>query len=248
MGDAPTFDDRDQIMETLGPPVIKLVLGLVILAAIGVILLNLPGLDTTVPDTDLTLTDVMRSVIVLVAVAVVVNFGREISPRVEGLLDGPAERRSDVADVVEYFVYLVAIVIAYNGLKETVAPIISANPGMWVYDVGFLVLALVPVGLIVHRTFRNLDDVSYAVAEQFNSSADRTVDCPRCGNAVRANAENCPNCGTAFGSTADSGADVGSGSGEHERAPGEGDDLRETEDVHEPGLSEGSSEDEAESV
>lgn len=128
-------------------------------------------------------------------IAIVVNFGREIEPRLQNTINGPTEIVNDLSAVIKFLIYLLAAVIAYDGLSAVAVPFLVPDPGRWVYDIVFLVIALIPTTIIAQRMFGNLDEVTDLLTKQVKSAAVNESTCGDCGESVRESLEFCPNCG-----------------------------------------------------
>lgn len=187
--------DTTEVVEELTRPVIKLLLALVGLFVLRFIVTNLPGLGTQIPGTGLTATAVLAAIITLAMVGVLVNFGIEIEPRLQRALSGPQEVITDMAAIVKFLVFLVAIIVAYDGLAVVAVTLLPIDL-VWVYDLVFLLAALVPTALVAQRMFSNLDELTDLLTKQVKSATVQDVNCPDCGESVRSSLDYCPSCGT----------------------------------------------------
>lgn len=187
--------DTNEVVEELTRPVIKLLLALIGLFILRFIVNNLPGLGTQIPGTSVTATAALAAVITLAMVGILVNFGIEIEPRLKRALSGPQEVITDMAEIVKFLVFLVAIIVAYDGLAAVAVPFLLPDL-VWVYDVVFLLVALVPTALVAQRMFSNLDDLTDLLTKQVKSATVEDVECPECGETVRSSLDYCPSCGT----------------------------------------------------
>lgn len=163
--------DANELIEELTRPVVKLVVALVGLFVLRAIVVRLPGLETQIPgDTPITISTVAGTIITLIMIGIIVNFGREIEPRLNRALSGPSSIVSALAEIVKHVVFLLAIIIAYSGVSDVVVPFLVPDPGRWVYDIAFLVIALVPTAIIAKQMFGNIDDITDLLTEQVKSS------------------------------------------------------------------------------
>ncbi|MFC6722402.1 double zinc ribbon domain-containing protein [Halovalidus salilacus] len=188
--------EPDRVVEELTRPVVKLLLALIGLFVLRFIVVRLPGLETQIPGgTAITFATLAAAVITLVMIAIIVNFGRELEPRLNRVLSGPAEVVSDMSEAVKQIVFLVAIFIAYDGMTGVALPFLIPDPGPWVYDIFFLLVALVPTVIIAQRIFGNIDEITDILTQQVKSvTVDKTT-CPSCSASVRASLDFCPECG-----------------------------------------------------
>lgn len=187
--------DTTEVVEELTRPVIKLLLALVGLFVLRFIVTKLAGLGTQIRGTGLTATAVLAAIITLAMVGVLVNFGIEIEPRLQRALSGPQEVITDMAAIVKFLVFLVAIIVAYDGLAVVAVTLLPIDL-LWVYDLVFLLAALVPTALVAQRMFSNLDELTDLLTKQVKSATVQDVDCPECGETVRSSLDYCPSCGT----------------------------------------------------
>lgn len=183
---------KEDVVEELTRPVVKLLVTLVGLFVLEFIVLRLPGVGTVIPELGATVGGIAEAVITLAMVAVLVNFGREIEPRLNRILEGPTEVVQDIAESVKYVVYIFAIVLAYRGLW-VVVPILRLDS--LIYDLAFLLLALVPTAIVAVRIYNNVDDITDVLTQQVKSATVDEVACPSCDEQIRASQEFCPNCG-----------------------------------------------------
>lgn len=200
MGDEsnPTYmaADKNQVVEELTRPIVKLLLALIALFILRFIVTSLPGLGTEIPGAPITFATLAGGIITLVMVGIILNFGREIDPRIERAISGPEEVVSDFGTITKFLVFLIAIIIAYDGLASLALPFLVPDPGVWVYDVIFLLGALVPTVIIAQRMFENLEAMTDLLTQQVKSATVNEVECHECGETVRSSLDFCPGCGT----------------------------------------------------
>lgn len=194
---------KEDVIEELTRPVIKLVLALVGLFVLRFIVTSLPGLDTAIPETPITFATVAGGIITLIMVAIVANFGREIEPRMVRAISGPRDVIEALAQATKFLIVLIAIILAYDGIDSMVVPFLVPDPGRWVYDAMFLLVALVPTIVIARAIFDNLDEMTDVITEQVKSATVDQVPCPECGERVRSSLDFCPNCGEDLGDIGD---------------------------------------------
>ena len=85
-------------------------------------MVRLPGLETRVPETPIPFAALAGSIITLVMAAIIINFGREIEPRLQRAVSGPPEIVADLDASVKFIAFLVAVFIVYDGLEATFVP------------------------------------------------------------------------------------------------------------------------------
>jgi len=185
----------DDAVEQFTRPVVKLLLGLIGLFVLRLIVTNLPGLGTDIPGAPISFATVAAGLITLVMVGIIANFGREIEPRINQVLSGPATVVRDLSQAIKHIIFLVALVLAYGGLSPVVVPFLFPDPGPWVYDVVFLLIALGPTLIIAQRMYTNLEDLTDVLTRQVKSATVNNVNCSSCGEEIRASLDFCPSCG-----------------------------------------------------
>lgn len=163
---ATTDDDRLQ-------QVVKLLLGVAGLVLVWGMVTNLPGLDTLVPTTEVTIGALVGAVVTLALVAALGYVAVHLEVLVTEALSGPGDLVADVASLLKYVVLFVAVVVAYDGLAPLVRPPVEAAGLAWTYDLLFFVLALVATVMVVVRMYGNLDLAAAVITDRL-TDGDRT--------------------------------------------------------------------------
>jgi predicted RNA-binding Zn-ribbon protein involved in translation (DUF1610 family) len=96
--------------------------------------------------------------------------------------------------VVVSLVYIIAIVIAYDTLSPLGQLLLKED--MWIYQLGFLALALVPICVGGLTLYRNADKVTDLFTARITEVAAEVVTCPKCGASNERDAKFCFSCGT----------------------------------------------------
>lgn len=187
--------EKEEVVEELTRPVIKLLLSLIGLFVLRFIVTSLPGLGSDIPNTPITFATLAAGIITVVMIAIIINFGREIEPRLQSVINGPEDVVADMGTIVKLGIYLLAIIIAYDGLSSLALPFLIPDPGAWVYDIVFLLAAIVPTVIIAQRMFGNLDELTDLLTQQVKSATVQKSECGDCGELVRSSLDFCPNCG-----------------------------------------------------
>lgn len=186
----------DDAIEELTRPVIKLLVALVGLFILRFIVGRLPGVGRVIMDPFLTVAAIASAIITLVMVGIIVNFGLEIEPRLNAVLDGPTDVVQDIAEIVKYLTFVIGIYFAHGGLQGVANNFLfDVNSGMLIYDIAFLLIALLPTVIIALRIYNNIDEITDVLTQQVKSATVQEVRCPSCSESVRASLDYCPNCG-----------------------------------------------------
>jgi len=196
-------------------PIVKAVLALLSLLIVRIFITVLPGLENTVPSTELTVAQVVSAVIGVLMVGVVAWVGLRVhsagkstdSRAVQGIARG-----------VRLVILLLTVLLLHTVLKPIVTPFLIPQPGVWTFDLAFLVIALIPLGLLGYRLMANLDALTDSIVDSLSglsslrgagglkASPDdddpnrpkTTRTCDNCSTEVPADGGFCPACGTQF--------------------------------------------------
>lgn len=162
----------------LRPVAFEVVVLATVLAIIGLATL-LPGTDRTLPGTTVDIHALIVTVGTVAVVVLLADAARAVGTLVRSVLEGPPQLVDDAGRVASAVVVFVAVLIAYRGFAGLVVPQLAAGDATWAYDAGFLALALVPLAVIAHRLYRNLDvladQLAVAMADHIADS-DRPTD------------------------------------------------------------------------
>lgn len=153
--------DEDRLQQ-----VIKLLLVVAGLVLVWGLVTNLPGLDTLVPTTEVTIGAVVGAIVTLALVAALVYVAVHLEVLVAEALSGPGDLVADGASILKYVVLFVAVVVAYDGFAPLVTPTLATAGLAWTYDLLFLVLALVPTVLVVLAMYGNFDPAAAVITDR----------------------------------------------------------------------------------
>lgn len=154
--------DSDEVVEEVTRPVVKLLVTLIGLKILEFIVVRLPNLGASIPDVPITFRAVAVAIVSLIMAGILVNFGREIEPRLERVLPGPDEIVADVAEIVKLLAFLAAVLVVYDRLGGVVVPFLG---DVWIYNVVFLLIALVPTAIVAQRIFGNVEEITDLITE-----------------------------------------------------------------------------------
>lgn len=172
-------------------PLIRAGVTLVMLWVIGVVLKRLPMLqELRLPKVPLSGATIAGMAVSLLMVGVLVGFATEFGRQLRVAL--PQFPESGI--VVASLVYIIAIVIAYDTLSPLGQLLLKED--MWVYQLGFLALALVPICMGGLTLYRNADKVTDLFTARITEVTAEVVTCPKCGAPNERDARFCVKCGT----------------------------------------------------
>lgn len=118
----------------------------------------LPGIERTVPGTQVTGLAVLEAAGTVVIAGLLVAVTPALARIVRAMLDGPESVVADVADGIRLIVVFVAVIVAYNGVESAVVPLLGN--AAWLYDGAFLLIGAVPLALLSVRLYHSLDDMA----------------------------------------------------------------------------------------
>lgn len=147
----------DEINPAAVQPIIRE--GIIILGMLGFTVLGLllPGTARELPGTDVAFGDLVIGIGTLGIVASLLYAAPTLNDLVEGSLAGNSAVVADAASIVQYLVVFVAILIAHQGFAPVIFPLIDV---IWAYDLAFLLIALIPLGVVAHRFHHPLDPLT----------------------------------------------------------------------------------------
>lgn len=123
---------------------------------------TLPGTGREIPGTAVSIGDLVVTFGALGIVGSIIYAGPKLRELVITNLDGPEAVVSDAASIVRNAALVVAIMAAHVGFAPVLVPLLGVG---WWYDVAFLLLVLVPIGVIAYRLYRSLDPLAAFLTE-----------------------------------------------------------------------------------
>ena len=172
-------------------PLIRAGVTLVMLWVIGVVFKRLPMLqELRLPKVPFSGATIAGMAISLLMVGILVGFATEFGRQLRAAL--PQFPESGV--VVASLVYIIAIVVAY----DTLSPLgqFLLNEDVWIYQLGFLALTLIPVCIGGLTLYRNADKITDLFTARITEVTAEVVTCPKCGAPNERDARFCFSCGT----------------------------------------------------
>lgn len=141
--------------DRLAPIVREAVIVAALIAFIGLGLL-LPGADQELPGTGIAIADLVVAAGTVGIVGTLIWAGPALRSAVVDSLTGPPPVVEDVASIARNLVVFAAVLIAHWGLGSVLLPLLQVP---WAYDLGFLLIALVPLAVIAYRLYTSLDPI-----------------------------------------------------------------------------------------
>jgi hypothetical protein len=147
----------------------KVVLGVGALLFVVALASVLPGAGRLLPESPFGVLAVAGALTSLAVAALLVYLARGLATLVRASLDGPRDVVENLASVVHWVVVLLAVLVVHAGLGAVVTPVLGDLT--WVYDVAFLLVALVPLAVVAARLYVSLDPAAELLADRLD--ADR---------------------------------------------------------------------------
>jgi len=141
----------------------KVVLGVGAVVFVLALASLLPGLDRLVPG-PVSLVAVAGALVALAVAGLLVYVARGLAALVRLSLDGPRAVVENVASVVHWVVVLLAVLVAHAGLAGVANPLLGDLS--WLYDLAFLLVALVPLAVVAARLYVTLDPAADLLADR----------------------------------------------------------------------------------
>lgn len=160
-------DTHLALTDEISPDTVKPVVreGIFLLGMIGLLLLGsiLPATGRTLPGTDIAVGDAVVGIATLGIVASLLYAAPMLRDLIETSLEGPADIIADIASIGQYVMVFVAVLMAHQGFAPVLIPIIDVN---WIYDLAFLLIALIPLSLIAYRFHGVLDPLAQFLTDE----------------------------------------------------------------------------------
>ena len=189
-----TGQRKVNISYTVYRPLVRLFVGLIILAIVNIILTSLPMIMAVqIPVIPVTINAIISFVIGIIMISLLITFRREFVPRLEGAT--PSFR--ELADIVHAATNIAIIVVAYLMFDELIMPFLKQYT--WVYPIFFLALVLWPLIALVVALYKSSDKLADEATFKIAEIRGELIRCPHCSALIPSNARYCTNCSTKIG-------------------------------------------------
>jgi hypothetical protein len=170
-------------------PVVRLIIGLIILAIINWILTNLPMIQQLqIPWLPITIRAIISAVIGIIMIALFITFRQDFVPRLDTAMPTFQEAGTIVASAVGIGI----ISIAYVMFDDVILPFMGRFS--WIYPVVFLVIAIWPLITLVVTLYRSSDKIADLITGKIAQASGELVKCGNCGKTIPSSAKYCPRC------------------------------------------------------
>lgn len=141
------MDDFRPIM----PPLVRLLVGVIVLVVIQATILGFPGITQLIPTTSFTIASIVIFTLGLMVAGIVLKFGTQLADSL-----GEAYKSYKTwTPLVAYFFQMTALVILYYVSKSITASTFATIP--WAYPLLFLLVALAPTIKVVVKIVNALE-------------------------------------------------------------------------------------------
>lgn len=155
----------------------KLLLGAAGLVILVALLSIIPPLERPVPwtpdDVFVTFQTVIAALVTVVVVGLFIVVADELEALVVERLDGPEPLVRDAGVVAKYLLIFLVLVASYGPLVALARPFLAPSDTVWVFDLGFVLVSLLPLGIAAYVVAGNLDELSGLLVGAFRRAGDR---------------------------------------------------------------------------
>lgn len=143
----------------------KIVLSVLSLAFLLYLVTLLPGVDRLIPRTPITFAAVIAAIVAAAVVALLVYVAPRLAALIRDTFQGPQAVVENIGGAVHWLVLLAAVLVAHRGFTGAITPFLDGF--VWVYDMVFLIIALVPMVFLSVRLYAALDPGAEFLADRF---------------------------------------------------------------------------------
>ncbi len=170
-------------------PVVRLAVGLIILAIINWVLTSLPMIkEVKIPWIPISAGAIVSVIIGIIMISVFLTFRRDFVPRLQSAVPSFPESGT----IVEAAVNLGIITIAYTMFDDAILPFMGRFT--WLYPVVFLLIAVWPLFTLVVTLYRSSDKIADLATGKIAEVSGEFVKCASCGEIIPSSAKFCPRC------------------------------------------------------
>lgn len=154
-------------------PVIRellLITALIVVMQLGFVL---PGTNQPLFATTVTGDDILLGIGTVGVVTSLVYGAPDWKQLIRRVIIEPTEIKDNAGHIAYALVLFIAVLVAHYGLAPVLSPVVTVP---WLYDLIFLLIALIPLGIIVYRFYEILDPLSAAITNTVvTESAQQSV-------------------------------------------------------------------------
>ena len=173
-------------------PVIRLMVGLIILAIINWVLTNLPMVKAvSIPGSPVSITAIVSVVVGIIMISLLLVFGKEFAPRLQAALPTVPE----IGTVVSATIALAVVTIAYTMFKAAIIPFMQEL--LWLYHLTFLIIAIWPLTTLITALYKSSNKIADLASVKIAETSGELIKCTSCGAYISSSATFCPRCSCA---------------------------------------------------
>jgi uncharacterized paraquat-inducible protein A len=181
-------------------PLLKLIIGVVVLLTIGTIINALPMVkEIPVTDLPLSISELVKVVIATLILVIIINFAFEFGDNLEDVVPAFPE----LGIITRWAVFLIAVIVAFVSYNYVAAVFLAEQK--WIYSLFFVAIALVPILNLLVLFYRHVAQITELIVSgtenmgrrrpRARNAAAQSSSCPHCGSPIAAGAKFCRSCG-----------------------------------------------------
>ena len=171
-------------------PVMRLIVGLIILSVINWILTSLPMISgLRIPWLPISINAIISLVIGIIMISVFFRFRQDFVPKLESAMPSFKE----LAEIVHSATNLAMIIIAYVMFDDVILPFMKDFA--WIYPLVFLLIALWPLISLITMLYRSSGKIADLATFRIAETRGELTMCTSCGAIIPRNAMYCTKCG-----------------------------------------------------
>ena len=155
----------------------KLLLGAAGLVVLAGLLSIIPPLERTVPGTPdgvfVSFETLVSGLVTVVVVGLFLVVADELEALVVERLPGRDPLVADAGAVVKYLVVFLVLVAAYGPLAAVATPFLMPSDTVWVFDLAYVLVALLPLGVVASIVVGDLDELASVSVDAFRTASER---------------------------------------------------------------------------
>jgi DNA-directed RNA polymerase subunit RPC12/RpoP len=184
------------IKRELYTPLIKLVIGLIILAIIYEILIHIPMIyGLWIPNVPIGATAIISVIVGIIMISLFLTFQRSFIPPFKATFPSFPEGERIISSAV----IVCILIIAYTMFGGIILPFMTGFS--WVYSLVFLLIAIVPIYTLIITLYRSGGRLSELLGTKVAEATGELIKCPKCGETVSSDTKFCTKCGAALSTT-----------------------------------------------
>ncbi|MFC7166047.1 hypothetical protein [Halospeciosus flavus] len=120
-----------------------------------------------IPSTPITITALAVALITVAILAVLVYAAPHVETLVTQALAANEPLAPKAGTIAKSLVFVATVLVAYHGFAGVVVPFLEPTDTVWMYDIAFLALALIPTAVIAIALYRALDPAAEQLTQSF---------------------------------------------------------------------------------